>query len=490
MRRLSILLQLSWQLLRLRFFDHQHEPHASKRLLFDTFRHLGGVYVKFLQILTLNVDFLRGWAGPAEFEVFEAVDYETINLPSTLAKAVPNYQQVFRSVNLQPFAAGSFAQVYLAELQDGNQVVLKVLRPSLVRHLNGDLRLLNFIIRLSSFLYPQSLVNIGDIFRQFAATVRAETDYNREVSNAAWFYKYFSSSDQIVIPRTYGELSNDQVIVQDYVGGLSLAKVLEAKKAGQNAAHIVKNQLNSDLWNQLEAVGTEILSASVMADFVLGDPHPGNIKLLADNKVGLIDFGVAAPAPTNRLAFLGLIREYEKLYANAFDPGEYLLAAFKFFDEELLEALTIASRYISPTEPDAMLQTLKRSAVEILAANESDHKTQQFLKRKMMGQLFTQTINEHNRFGVSLSIESGVMMKSATTYLSMLANLSDDGENFTTIHNAILRTLARADAASIQERSKSTISTERAFEMTSSWLANVADRDPFLYQQIAASISI
>jgi len=140
--RISVLLSLCFRLLRLKLSGKAGKEHLSKRLLFDGFQDLGGVYVKFLQILAMNVDFMSGWSGPSEFSVFEAVNMEHIDVQGLVrAELSPEAYQQFRAMDTEPMAAGSFAQVYRAELQDGTSVIIKVLRPSLVRGLRFDLRL-------------------------------------------------------------------------------------------------------------------------------------------------------------------------------------------------------------------------------------------------------------------------------------------------------------------------------------------------------------
>jgi hypothetical protein len=489
MSRTGLLIKLGWQLLRLRFSSIGNKKQQTNRLLFDNFKHLGGVYVKFLQILALNVEFLKGWAGPAEFEIFEAVAFEEIDLPALLRTEIPDYEQHFTYIEPAPFAAGSFAQVYRGQLRDGSDVVLKILRPSLVKNLASDLRLLGRIARFTGWLYKGGVVDIGEVYRQFATTVRDETDYQREVKNAGWFYVYFAHNADVVIPRTYADLSGSHIIVQELIGGLSLAEVFQAHSSGQESAQFVSHQLGSDLWAQMEILGTELLVATVTADYIIGDPHPGNIKLLPDNKIGIIDFGIAAPAPANRHAFLNLMREYEKLYAQSFDAGTFTLAALQFFDEELVGALGVAGQLLTPLEPYALLRKIGESARQTLADAQTNPQTHSLLDQKAMMRLFNQSINEQNRFGIIMNLDAAAMLKSATTLLKMVGSISDDGQNFVAIHRALQRAIAIADNSNIPAaQTKPSPRPEHALEVLSSWLTRLADSDPFLYRQITATI--
>ncbi len=489
--RTHIVGNLAWQLIKIRLSSTDDKKHQTHRLLFENFRHLGGIYIKFLQILALNIGFLKGWAGPGEFDVFEAAPYEEINMQQLLERELPNYQQQFISIETMPFAAGSFAQVYRGTLRDNTQVIIKVLRPSLARNLNSDLRLLSLISRLSSLLFPTGMLNIRGMYKQFADTVRGETDYLREVQNANWFYNYFGDNPDIVIPKTYTKLSGRSLLVQDYVGGTSLAEVLQAQKMGHTPTRFVAEKVDSNIWQQLEILGTELLVASVTADFVIGDPHPGNIKLLPDNKVGLIDFGIAAASPTNRGAFLKVMREYEKLYANNFDIGSFTLAALDFIDEDLSLALRVAGQYLSPDDPNIFINSISQSATSALNEAQSDAQTQKLMERRKMMHIFNRSINQNNRLGISFNLESTAMIKSAMTYLQIVESMGDGSQKTPVVHSSICRAIGIIETRELADESetKQSPGLEQALELISSWLEKIADNDPFLYRQITGKMA-
>jgi predicted unusual protein kinase regulating ubiquinone biosynthesis (AarF/ABC1/UbiB family) len=486
--RTRILLKLSWQLLRLRF-SGERRKEESNRLLFNTFQGLGGIYVKFLQILVLDEDFLKGWAGPAEYGVFESVAFEDIDLPELLKTELPDYEQRFLTIDLQPFAAGSFAQVYRGRLRDGTDVVLKVLRPSLVQSLRADLRLLSLITRLTGLLSRRRPFNIRDIYKQFVGTIREETDYAREVKNAQWFYNYFAGNKDVVIPKTYPEISGTKIIVQEEIGGVSLAEVFQAQGEAEDPALFVYEKVGSNIWTQLEIFGTELLIGILTADFVIGDPHPGNVKLLPGNKLGLIDFGIAAAAPVNRKAFLNLIKEYEKVYAGSFDAGSFTIAALQFFDEELSQVLNVASQVLTPWEPRFLVQKIGDAARKALEDVRLNPQVVDLLDQKTILRLFNQSINTKNRFGLTISIESADMLKSAATCIKVVRAVGKPEQTFPVIHHGLQRAIAVAESGRLPEGDPSPAPRpEYALEFLSSWLASIADSDPFLYRQITGTI--
>ncbi|HVX57730.1 MAG TPA: AarF/ABC1/UbiB kinase family protein, partial [Candidatus Saccharimonadales bacterium] len=441
-------------------------------------------------ILVLDAEFLKGWAGPAEFDVFEAVDFEDIDLPTLLREEMPDYEQRFLTIDLKPFAAGSFAQVYRGQLRDGTAVILKILRPSLVANLKSDLKLLARIARVTGLLFRGGIVDIREIYRQFAASVRDETDYEREARNAGWFYSYFARNPAIVIPRTYAELSSAHIIVQELIGGLSLAEVFQAQSNGHDPALFVFQRVGSSIWTQLETIGTELLIGALTAEYVIGDPHPGNIKLLPDNKVAFLDFGVAAAPPANRVAFLNLLREYEKVYAGNFDMGSFTIAALQFFDEELTGALETVGQLVTPWDPRSLLQKIGDAARRALEDLKAKPQTADLLDQKVILRLFNQNINEKNRFGIAVNVDAADMLKSATTCIKVIRAVGTSEQHLPILHRCLRTAIMYADSGHVAA-SEPSPRPEPAYavEFLTSWLAGIADSDPFLYRQITGSMN-
>lgn len=486
--RLRLLVKLSWQLLKLRLAGKSRK-HETNRLLFRTFQRLGGIYIKFLQILVLDADFLKGWAGPNEYDVFETVEFEDIDLPELLDQELPDYQEHFLTINLHPFASGSFAQVYSGRLRDGTDVVLKVLRPSLVKNLKSDLRTLSWIVRMSGLAGKRGPVDLREFYKQFIVTVREETNYPNEIKNAAWFHNYFRGNDSVVVPVTYPELSGNRIIVQERIGGISLAEVFQAQAEGEEPSLFVYEKIGSNVWTQLEIFGTELLIGILTADFVIGDPHPGNVKLLPDNKIGLIDFGIAAAAPVNRHAFLNLLREYEKLYAGNFDPGTFTIAALQFFDRELSQALSVAGRVLTPWEPQTLLRKIGEAARKALDEVKLNPQVTNLLDQKLLVRLFNQSINDKNRFGITINLDAADMLKSAGTCIKVMRAVGTHEQTTPVVYHSLHRAIAVAESGRLPEsETDPEPRPEYALEFLSSWLAGIADSDPFLYRQITGTM--
>ena len=117
-------------------------------LICEEFTKLGGVYVKFLQGVLLKSSLLRDWQSPDRLRIFENLESEPLNIQSILQTELsPANLSEIASIAPNPFAAGSFGQVYFATLKNGQAVVIKLLRPMVRETLPYDLKLIGLIMR-------------------------------------------------------------------------------------------------------------------------------------------------------------------------------------------------------------------------------------------------------------------------------------------------------------------------------------------------------
>ena len=135
-KRLYLIWKTLMGIVLVRLFSPFDFKEKTKNLIFVTVKELGGIYLKFLQILTINAQFLSDLITPTELEIFEQVPVEEIDLEQTLARELNKQQrQRLQKVETKPFASGSFAQVYRAQLDGKLPIIIKVLRPQQTKFL-------------------------------------------------------------------------------------------------------------------------------------------------------------------------------------------------------------------------------------------------------------------------------------------------------------------------------------------------------------------
>lgn len=307
MRHFKDYTKLILRLLQIRFSSLPRKDPEYRRAIFEHFRAWGGVYIKFLQVLGGSSKFLAGWGGPKEMEIFAQAPREEIRLEDYLD--LTN----FTEISPDPIAAGSFAMVYRGRLKSGEDVAVKVLRPSIAKNLQSDLKSLRHLCWLFSKFIPQYLINYNDAYDAYAKMLLLETDYRREIENQKYFMSLYADHPRVVIPKVYEKLCSADVIVQDFIAGPTLADVMSMPAHGKSAADIARELTGSDVWEQIALVGGELLYTAMCADYTYGDPHPGNIILLPENRIALIDFGIIAEKPTSHEAYYNWVTSYNDI---------------------------------------------------------------------------------------------------------------------------------------------------------------------------------
>lgn len=191
-------------------------------------------------------------------------------------------ETLFRSFSEEPLAAASVAQVHEATTHQGERVVVKVQRPAARAQVRDDIDVLHHASALAEerFLWAQkmSLVSIVD---ELMETVRQELDYRQELSNTLALDAALEDLPTIETPRALPELTTSRVLVASRLEGIPLTG------AGERISRLgmeTREQLADDL-----------VTALIEGIFVKGvfhaDLHPGNIMLLDEDRMGLLDFG-------------------------------------------------------------------------------------------------------------------------------------------------------------------------------------------------------
>ena len=174
----------------------------------------------------------------------------------------------FLEVDPEPLAAASIAQVHRAVLKSGAEVVVKVQRPDVRATAEGDL---DIVSRLAETLHRTrwgSALGVRDLAAGFAAALREELDFKIEARNITAVAA--ASDSSVGLPHVH--LSTSRVLVMDRLDGVPLRGAAEDEGLARTLLRFVLRQ--------------------VMLDGVFhADPHPGNVMLLSDGRLGLLDFG-------------------------------------------------------------------------------------------------------------------------------------------------------------------------------------------------------
>ncbi|MGH7238164.1 MAG: AarF/UbiB family protein, partial [Candidatus Saccharimonadales bacterium] len=165
------------------YYLHQRKRKREMyNLICDEFVALGGVYVKFLQGVLLTNPVFRDWQSRDRLKIFEDLDPEPLDIVAVLRREIkPEQLKEISLVQPEPFAAGSFGQVYLGQHRNGNKIVIKALRPQMRALLKHDLKLIGVFSRhFVKNNYENMDVNMDNAIQEFREATLRETDYISE----------------------------------------------------------------------------------------------------------------------------------------------------------------------------------------------------------------------------------------------------------------------------------------------------------------------
>lgn len=475
------------------------DEQAMMSTLADGFLILGGVYIKFLQGVLLQVPLMKQWKNEHRFDVYENVSVQPLDVHKVLQTSFPPQRlSLIADVNPEPFAAGSFGQVYMAKLTGGEKVAIKVLRPDARHRLQTDLRLLKFASRILSSGFANFNVNLRALTNDFVVATRTETDYQAEAKFASECYEIHKNSSTIIIPRTYLELCTPFIITQEYIGGISVAQLLRDNtllKTPEAYAEVVRQATGSDMSQQLTNLGVDIYTSTLLGQASHGDPHPGNIRLLPDNKVGLLDYGIRArPSASARAYYLMLKEWWRAEYANEADPGAIFLSYIRFYSEKLYESMKVISTYASersgrPIKLDHYIAELGNNYFRQKVSPQALKKGIDDIRNgRGAGDIsVVNIINSGNRFQIFTRIQDGPLLRSLVTYNSLVTEMGYRNI-LANVYEHVMR-YVRENLPDLEYEPAPTLSLNDALEIMSAWLDKIAQTDYELYRLISSYLN-
>jgi predicted unusual protein kinase regulating ubiquinone biosynthesis (AarF/ABC1/UbiB family) len=194
-------------------------------------------------------------------------------------------ENVFDEFEDDAVAAASIGQVYRARLDDGRRVAVKVQYPRVAAAVRADLQNIGLLLQAAKRLAPS--LDAKAVAAELRERLGDELDYEHEAEAQRGFERRFDGHPFIVIPKVFGELSGQRVLVSEWVDGREFDEVKQLdQKTRDRFAEIVLRFFFGSLYRD--------------GDFS-GDPHPGNYKLLADGRVAFFDFGMTKRITRERL---------------------------------------------------------------------------------------------------------------------------------------------------------------------------------------------
>jgi len=276
--RLKSFLPLSKRLQQEAFQKRETNPEHIRKIM----ESMGGAFVKLGQLLSLRPDLI-----PTEYcNEFRKLQDSVKPFPYAEAQRVVESElkkplkEMFLSFSDKPLAAASIGQVHEAALPDGSKVAVKVQRPGIRKTIETDIDLMRRFAELIEHYLKPAVFSPVEIVREFEAYTQNELDYIKEAKNTDRFSEHFSKDRTIRIPKIYWDHTSDKVLTMEFIRGTKCNDADAVKKEGFSSKIIVRNVVN--------AVFTQVF----VNGFFHGDPHPGNILVLKQNRIAFLDFGI------------------------------------------------------------------------------------------------------------------------------------------------------------------------------------------------------
>jgi len=285
-------------------------------------QELGPVFVKFGQAISTRLDLLptdiaqelvklQDQVPPFPGEVARQLVTEALGAPVA---------QLFRRFDTEPLAAASIAQVHAAELPDGREVIVKVLRPGMRELIQRDIAVLYALARLGARHSAEiRRLRPVEIVREYETTILDELDLMREAANAANLKRNFTGDPRLHVPEVYWDLTRTSVMVMERIHGVPVGDLARLRELGVDFHKLAEN-------------GVAIFFTQVFRhNFFHADMHPGNIFVLPENpaepRYAAVDFGIVGtldPRDQEYLAqnFLAVFdRDYRRVATLHVDSG-------------------------------------------------------------------------------------------------------------------------------------------------------------------------
>ncbi|MDH3544245.1 MAG: AarF/UbiB family protein [Desulfuromonadales bacterium] len=244
---------------------------------------LGPTFIKLGQLLSTRPDVLDK-AYILEFSKLQdkvpAVSFEEINAQIQRELGYPA-EELFAEFSTKPLAAASIAQVHRGKLKSGEEVVFKVRRPGIVKIVETDIDVLMGLAYLIEQHVPtMALYDPVGLVKEFRRSIMRELNFTREGRTVDRFAVNFAESETVYTPKIFWDYTGDIVLTMEYVDGIKISALEELTAQGYDLKEIARR-------------GADAFLKQVL-DFGLfhADPHPGNVFILPDQVICMLDYGM------------------------------------------------------------------------------------------------------------------------------------------------------------------------------------------------------
>lgn len=397
----------------------------------------GPVFIKLAQVLSTRVDL---FSETYMIELKKLRDNVNPVSKKKIIKIIENdfkekIEEIFLELSDYPIASASIAQVHKAKLLDGSIVIVKVIKPKTSKLFKQDIALLKLIFTiLQNFSKRGKVSKPLKIVNHLEEVMKLELDLRFEGASIDEFKENFEGESILYIPKIYWNYMSENVLVEEFIDGISLNNIEEIKASGLDLDQITEKL-------------TKIFFLQILRDgYFHGDMHQGNIFVLKTGQISLVDFGIMGRLSLSLrrylfdlfLAFVN--RDYKKAseihfkagwISNKYNVDDFALACrcimAKLLDKpqkdikigELLEQLFIISgNFEMEIQEDLLLLQKNLMYLENLGRVLSPNSNMWLLSKRII----TENINEKEIFKESMIDKYNILLEEAILIKNNILN--------------------------------------------------------------------
>lgn len=255
---------------------------SKGRAIYLFLKFAGPSFIKLGQILSVRSDIIG-----EEIAGILAGFYD--KLPPSCLKKVrkilheefgENFDKTFAEFDFVAVASASIAQVHKARLHDGSLVAVKILRPKIDKIMKRDIASVYLLSKLATPFSTFAKKFFSDVSALLAGVAKYELDLLHEAANASKLREDLKDVKGFYVPQIFWQFSSQKILVLEWLDGIPFSDIERVKNSGFDANEIAKNLVIS-YFNQVYVHG-----------FFHADMHPGNLFLLKNGDIGVVDFGI------------------------------------------------------------------------------------------------------------------------------------------------------------------------------------------------------